>query len=356
MTTATKKKPKKTSTALVPAAGAKLPSVEAVAEKLPSVLRSMYKEMQQEMATIDTLTGKANYEVIKHSYAVGEMVRKARDNANKYGEGAVVNLAEALSVGRAKAVDSNQLTQWGNVVTVYPWSYMEKLLGRAQKANVQLAWNHFAQGLATLRKKSYESARKKFEHEMIDEALSVQELLSRTREFRRKKGEAGGPGRPPVPPKSPGAACRQIIKYKKEIDNRVSGWDSSLFEWVAEADANQCTDELLEDLGETAAGVAEVRGTFDDVLGKLEKAMKRVQKVLGRKGELAEARAADSKSKPKSKVVESEDIDVEPDAEEDDGIEIEAKAPKKVHESNGHGKPLSVAEKIAAAKKKAKSK
>lgn len=345
---AKKKVKKATSTALVPAKAA-----SSVAEMTPTLQR-IYGQMQECLTEIDGLTHKAHREIIHGWYHLGELAAEVH-KSSKVGDGAIQKLADALGVARGKPVHSEQLNQAETITQIYSWAEIDKLLTKASEANVQIAWNHFAQGFALLKKKSDERTRHKYEAQLVAEALTVEQLTRLIRDLRHQRGETrGGTGRTRVSPKSPGAACRQIHKVGQEVQGLTEGWDESLFDWVGKKAApEEMTPELLEDLQETQNDVFELGKTCETVTTKIEKAIKRVKKILDQKDELAQA--AGGKRKKKG-VHEDEDVEEEIDASDDDvEVEEEDVEVEEAHKSNGkaEGKPLSVKDRIAAAKAKA---
>jgi hypothetical protein len=259
-------------------------------------------------------------------------------------------------------VHPDELNQARVITDIYSWRDIEKLFARAEKYKSQLSWSHFSRGLSLLTKSKDTEFRKKCEAQLIAEDLTVEDLLQIIRNHRKK---AGAPRSTrschrQIPPKGPGAACKQIRKYGSEIANRLDGWDSSLFNWVTgEAVPEELTDELLEELRETQSDVCKLGKTCDEVGGKLEKAINRVERVSALREERKEEaggnrRKMDSHEEEDVEVAwdgVDEDTDIEVEPEEDVEVEGEDKTAKSEGESNG--KPLSVKEKLARAKAKA---
>jgi hypothetical protein len=349
----------KKSTALVPAGA----NGKGGQEELPSALHLILEEMAKRFAEIDSLTHKTCRELVRVWYDVGLRVAEVQKHEAKYGANAVNCLAEELSARRGRTVRDDELYQAKAVTDIYAWSYIEKLFAKADKANVEIFWGHFSRGLGLLKKLKDTAFRKKCEAQLIEEQMSVEDLCRVIRDFRNKSGapRSGAHRRPSISPRSAGAACKQIRKYSSEFADRLDGWDHSLFDWVTgEAAPEELSDELLEDLQETQSDVAEMGKTCEEVGGKLEKAIARVNKVMGQRKELAEATGGKRTKKGSHEdedveVEPSEDEDVEVEPSEDDDVEVEEPAAKKnAHKSNGKasGKPLSVKERIARAKAK----
>ena len=356
MPTTTKKVKKaaarSTALAVVPSEARDVPStaITEIEGKLPRELRVDFRNMFKAANSIYQTEHKASCEMLRSWYVLGTICAK-HQRGSTAGDEATVILAAALSKAMRRNISALTLGQAAKVTRVYSWPALESLLKRAGKANISIAWNHISQGLATFKTASEAASRKKWENELIARGYSVEAFLAEIRHEREKKGtKKNVPGRGVAVPKSPGAACRQILKYRNEIAVRLTGWDSALFDYVEKAGPADCTDELVESLGETLTGVLEVLKTFSGVESRLKAAIARVEKVKARRAELAEA---DPKQKRKSAVVEEEEVEEEIDEPEIE-VEVEtAKAKPKPHETNGHGKPMSVAEKIARAKAKA---
>ncbi|MGA2617364.1 MAG: hypothetical protein ABSF26_07125 [Thermoguttaceae bacterium] len=349
-----KEKAKK-STALVPAGA----NGDGDHEELPTALHPVLDEMVKGFEKIDSLTHKTCRELVQAWYGMGLLTAKAQKNhENIYGQRVTARLAAELSARRGRTVHPDELNQAKAITDIYTWGDIKKLFASAEKRNAQLSWSHFSRGLSLLKKSKDTAFRKKCEAQLIAEDLTVEDLLQIIRD-RRKETGAPRSVRRPVPPKSPGAACRQIQKYKTEVSNRLDGWDHSLFDWVTgEAAPEQLTDELLEQLEDTQADISELDETFKKVGGKLEEAIERIKKVSARR----KARKEEAGGKRKKGVHEDEDVEAEWDeVDQDTGIEVEADesddADVEVEDegarAGGNGKPLGVKEKIARAKAKA---
>jgi hypothetical protein len=178
--------------------------------------------------------------------------------------------------------------------------------------------------------------------------LTVEDLLTIIRDHRKKTG-APRSVRTRVLPKNPGAACRQIQKYKTEVTNQLAVWDSSLFDWVTrEAAPEQLTDELLEQLEDTQAGISELDKSFKEVSEKLEKAINRVKRVSAFREEAKEEGGGTRKRRDvhEEEDVEREfdesdaDVEIEPDEDEDVDVEAEEAA---AEGHKGNDRPLSLA-------------
>jgi hypothetical protein len=255
-------------------------------------------------------------------------------------------------------VHPDELNQARVITDIYSWRDIEKLFARAEKYKSQLSWSHFSRGLSLLTKSKDTEFRKECEAHLIAEDLTVEDLLTIIRDHRKKTG-APRSVRTRVLPKNPGAACRQIQKYKTEVTNQLAVWDSSLFDWVTrEAAPEQLTDELLEQLEDTQAGISELDKSFKEVSEKLEKAINRVKRVSAFREEAKEEGGGTRKRRDvhEEEDVEREfdesdaDVEIEPDEDEDVDVEAEEAA---AEGHKGNDRPLSLAEKIARAKAKA---
>ncbi len=345
------------STALVPTnAGRK-----GGQEELPSDLHPVLDEMTKSFEKIDSLTHKTCRELVQVWYNVGLRVAEVQKHESTYGAYAVTRLAEELSARRGWTVRVDDLYQAGAVTGIYKWRDIENLFAKAEKANAQLSWGHFSRGLSLLKKSKNTAFRKKCEAQLIAEGMNVEDFCRLIRDFRNKSGapRSGARRGHSIIPRSAGAACKQIRKYGSEFANRLDGWDRSLFDWVIrDAAPEELSNELLEDLRETQSNVNELGKTCNEVGGKLEKAIKRVEKVSARreapKGEAGGNRKKDVHEEEDVEVEPEEDVEVEP--EEDEDVDVEAEeAAAEGHKGNGQGndRPLSVKEKIARAMAKA---
>jgi hypothetical protein len=315
-------------------------------EVLPRVLLTILSELTKNFKKIDGVTRGTCRELVREWHAVGQQVSKVQEHDPKYGEHAVDRLAHELSVRRGRTVRSDELYQAKDVASIYARRDIEKLFDKAEKANVQIYWGHFARGLSLLRKHNDTEFRKKCEAKLIAEGMNVEDFCRYIRDYRSRRGapRSGVRRRNAIVPKNANAACRQIHIYGEEFANRMDGWDQVLFDFVRQATPEHCTDELLEHLIQTQDDIAELGKNCEAVSTKFETAISRVRRVIDRRAEISGAKAV------KRTVHENEDIEVEYD---DSDIEVEDVS--KHHESNGKsdGKPLGVKEKIARARAKA---
>jgi hypothetical protein len=305
----------KKSTALVPARAAR-----GGQEKLPSALRPVLDGMAKSFAKIDSLTQKTSREVVLAWYEVGLRVAEVERDESKYGEHAVIRLAEELSARRGRTVRPDDLYQAKVVTNIYRRNDIEKLFARAEKANVQISWGHFSRGLSLLSKPEDTALRKRYEAQLIAEGMNVEDFCGLIRDDRKKSGapRSGARRRPSCIPKNAGAACRQIRCFGSHFADQLDAWDRSLFDWVIRnATPDELTDELLDELRETQTDVSKLGKMYEEVGGKLEEAIERVEKVLARREELKE----EVGGKPRKGVHEEENVDVEVDEVEPDEVD-----------------------------------
>lgn len=324
---------------------------KSVASQLPSPLRAVFTELKAALVTAEQTVRKNNRVVIQSWFAVGALVDKVDSNESKFGAKATRLLAQALSLALNTNISEEHLWTQARVSKIYTLPQIEKLLDRAEKRGSTFSWTHLRYLTSLLTMPKAEVVRKKLENRVITEALSSDQLLNEIAAYKRKRAathaSSGGTRGPKVkPPKSPAMACRQIIKYKRDTENRVQGWDDVLFGWVAQIGPDQASEGLIEEMEEARTEAFLGKTLYEETAAKLEKAIKRAKKLLTQKGELAETQ---------------EEEQVEEEFEEEPQIEEEKPTPRKtkVHEHNGHAehkKPLSVQERIRRAKEKAAAK
>jgi hypothetical protein len=332
-----------------------------VAEMTPA-LRKEYVPIREARAAM--LRGD-----IETWYRIGERVKNIMEQPNKYGTEGVAQIAEALG-----DLTASPLYEAARIVKTYDWPHLERLLGRASKVGLRIGISHI-RALTYVKEPHAEERRTKLEEGLLKGTVTFKKIME---EVQRGRTAPTGTGtKAAKAAKTPNGACQQIRKFAEVFEKQADTWDTSLFDWVAEAPPERCTEALLASVKETGETLLNLHASIDPLLDKFNKAVARLEQVIERREELEQA--ADGKrprrgtrnthptvthrEKPEQEVDEEPELESEePEAEapvkkkkkhvtshkpRDEEPEAEAPARKPAATHKGHKRPKSVSPKHA---------
>jgi hypothetical protein len=226
-------------------------------ERMNEELRSRCEKLREELAD------KSRPDVLTR-YRLGELVKQAGESAEKYGKGAVEQVA------RAFGLDSAVLYNYANVAKVWTHKEVEERLGSAAEAGVPLSITHLVRI----------SSVEKVHHEKLFEAIQGEGLS--VKELSRRIVQLTGAGE--------GAGAISLGSFWTAGDawlKQVKSWDSELPDLLTPDRLTAARVKHLVVAVQNHRAVLKalpgVVGLVEEALGELQK--KRSQATEGKKGQ-----------------------------------------------------------------------
>ncbi|WP_170229371.1 DUF1016 N-terminal domain-containing protein [Polyangium fumosum] len=210
---------------------------QAQAEEMAPELRERCDKVRKALA-------KAGPQDTRARYQLGELVKDAMTDEEKYGKKAVAQIAVSLGY------DEKTLYRYAQVAKAWSLDELNELLKRSSKTDIPIGFSHLLEiaGIDDKRK------RKKYVNQVLKEGLSVRELKVRITAERVASGE------------------------EPEIDTpkTLSGMRSASKNWLGRV--RDWEERLLPALNE-APPPPEVRAKFEEMLEQQRELVKRLQNV-----------------------------------------------------------------------------
>lgn len=276
-----------------------------VAEVRTEALDQMNSKLSRKFRLIEKQVNDLRAENIRYYHQIGKLCEEVRLNADEYvgkdGTSGLKLIEQALSTQARtlrKAAAFARTCDDKEVEDLISWRHTD--------TEFRLHWGHVSFLLTLDSKKK----RTEFAEMAVEEMLEPPALHKR---IQKKTGRSGGHGRKHEMPKTVPAQVRQILTIAKAFMGKQEGvWaaeDESVFGNLMELEADDVSEEMVEQLHEIEEVMQQIADSAQDNVGRAERAREHIEATLeaaaqvGTSGSRKESRAInlDRPSRKKSK-------------------------------------------------------